>query len=719
MVAKILSLALITIAAVQVMAAGPSEDAVTNPRTVYFTVGDYQDLPYTPLDSEASITAAFDVMSRLYDVKRVWWRGGQDEVWGKEFLIRDQSRRYARLWEWWMDQQYRVVNTNAIAVKAGHDRGMEVWMAYGLFDNGSPADVGFGGFPYAAEDKIRVEHPEWAPVNKYGTWKQGGPIEFAYPEARKAMVDYLSKYVIDGGYDGIAFLTYVENYSMRYEDEFGYSQPIVDEFKKRHGVDIRTQEFDRDAWSKLRGEYLTQFMRELHTALSKHGKKIAISTDGKQPNLPCLWNVAGGVRTVGRIWMDIETWAKEGIIDELSPYYPSTDQSLASIQDICKGANIAISAWGRTDGKLAPGIGRIMTIGNELESGFTWEHRIEFPDENIPVQPAEALKSDDVYARRKILTAIAKGKQKAAAADVVPLLKDPDIYVRRVALRALSTLNDPSSIPSIEQALQDPENGVRWLASVVLGQMHAPSCVKSTFDAVARDSSTYQFNFVIVPMVLQQLNKDGKLSPDDIQTVVTSASDPKDKVRETAWYAIKLLALNGAEVEKASLRALKEDSNPYCRELALAALMNAVPSEQVLATVRHAIVGDKDVVVQDRACMALASLTRSSGFPKSLVDQTTADLATFFRQFGTGCARSDKDWGWRESGNALRLLGKPGEAALEAIMSDPKDQQLADLAWRVLYLKQEDNFCFVTEEQDREAHAKHPFLKFSASASVK
>jgi hypothetical protein len=82
---------------------------------------------------------------------------------------------------------------------------MELWMAYGLFDNGSGPDVGFTGFPYAAEDKIRVEHPEWAPVNKYGTWHQGGPIEFCYEGARKAMVEYLTKYVVEGGYDGIAF----------------------------------------------------------------------------------------------------------------------------------------------------------------------------------------------------------------------------------------------------------------------------------------------------------------------------------------------------------------------------------------------------------------------------------------------------------------------------------------------------------------------------------
>jgi uncharacterized lipoprotein YddW (UPF0748 family) len=304
-------------------------DEQKNPRTAYFTVGDAQDLLWTPMDSKASIDAVFAVLHDRYRVSRVWWRGGQDEIWGNQFVLRDENRHYARVWQWWKDLQYRKVGTNRLAVEAAHKEGIALWMAYGLFDNGSPPDVGFSGFPYAAEDKIRVEHPEWAPVNKYGTWRQGGPIEFCYPGARKAMVKYLSDYVAKRNFDGIAFLTYVENFSQRYEDEFGYNQPIVDEFKKRYGVDIRTQPFDKLAWSKLRGEYLTQFMRELHTAMAKNGKKIAVSVDGSDPHWPCLWNVDNGVRTVGKLWLDLETWTREGIVDEINLYTRNTTRRSA------------------------------------------------------------------------------------------------------------------------------------------------------------------------------------------------------------------------------------------------------------------------------------------------------------------------------------------------------------------------------------------------------
>src|SRR5262249_49927828 len=190
------------------------------------------------------------------------------------------NRPYDRVWAWWRHLAFERIGTNRQAVETARARGLKIWMAYGLFDNGSASDVGFSGFPYAAEDRLRVEHPEYAPLNRWGTWRQGGPIEFAYPGARRGMVEYLAKAVVDGGYDGLAFLTYAENFSQRYDDEFGFSPPIVEEFKKRHGIDIRTQAFDRSALSRLRGEYLTEFFRELRAALPNPGTETAVARCG-------------------------------------------------------------------------------------------------------------------------------------------------------------------------------------------------------------------------------------------------------------------------------------------------------------------------------------------------------------------------------------------------------------------------------------------------------
>ena len=189
-----------------------------NPRTAYFSTGDNQDLLWLPLESRESVEAVFDALHRGYRVDRIWWRGGQDTIWGNCYVIREENRPYDRLWQWFKHLAYEKVGTNRIAVKAAHDRGMKIWMVDNLFDHGSGPDVGFAGFPYAAEDRLRIAHPEWVPVNRYGTWRQGGPLEFCYPEVRRILTERYVKYVVEEGYDGLALLTYVENFSQRYEE---------------------------------------------------------------------------------------------------------------------------------------------------------------------------------------------------------------------------------------------------------------------------------------------------------------------------------------------------------------------------------------------------------------------------------------------------------------------------------------------------------------------
>jgi hypothetical protein len=685
-----------------------AEDARPNSQTIYFTVGDSQDLLWTPLESKASIEAVFDVLHDKYKFHRVWWRGGQDEIWGNQFVLREQNRYYWRIWEWWRDLQYRVVKCNQLAVEAAHKRGMQIWMAYGLFDNGSQPDVGFTGFPYAAEDKIRVEHPEWAPENKYGTWRQGGPIEFCYEPARRAMVEYLTKYVVEGNYDGIAFLSYAENYSQRYEDEFGYNQPIVDEFKKRYGIDIRHEPFDKVAWAKLRGEYVTQFFRELHASLSKSGRKIAMSVDGKYPYWPCKWGGEKGVRTAGKLWMDIESWVREGIIDELNLFHPVTDATIWNCYQICKGTATKLSAWG--GGTLPPDADQLLTLNFDIESGLDkWQ---DFYAERIPPQPVEALHSEDVSARRRILCAVEKGKQTLPAAKIIPLVKDPDLFTRRAALRALGTLGDKSAVPAIQSALFDPENSVRWQAALMLGQLNASNCVEDIFAAVARDNSTFQFNFHAVPQVLTELKKKKLLTQEQIDFIIALTSAPETKVREIAWNALRALYLPATDaLGKAALKTLDSEPNPYSRELALAVVQNFPPTPHYFDRISKTITNDADAVVQVRACRALAVIVRQDD-GRPLREPALGLIATFFRQYGEGCRRPDKDWGWRDVGNSLRSFGEAGIHALEEIMQDKANKSLADLAWRVLYLKQEDQFNHITEDQELKDHLKHPFLKF-------
>ena len=261
------------LAALMSIAAAHAAEPATPPTGCFISTGDNHWLGESlPIDSKASIEDSFDLLARL-GVRCVYWRGLEEATWMETMRLREENCRYASAFRWF-HQLYRDVHPDALAVAAAHRHGMEIWGMGTLVDWQSQGDTpNFNDFPNAYESSLRLDHPEWVPIDRSGLLKQGGPIEFAYPEARKALVDLHMQFVRQDGYDGVIFVTYAENYSMRFQDEFGYNDPIVKEFKRRTGADIRTQPFTRAAsrfdWYALRGEYLTQYFRELKEELRK------------------------------------------------------------------------------------------------------------------------------------------------------------------------------------------------------------------------------------------------------------------------------------------------------------------------------------------------------------------------------------------------------------------------------------------------------------------
>src|SRR5207245_14710 len=73
--------------------------------------------------------------------------------------------------------------------------------------------------------------------------------------------------------------------------------------------------------------------------------------------------------------------------------------------------------------------------------------------------------------------------------------------------------------------------------------------------------------------------------------------------------------------------------------------------------------------------------------PPQRHDQARGALARKFAAFGGASARPDGAWGWRVIGNALLDLGDDGRAELERVLGSGTPR-LAELAWRVLYLRQ-------------------------------
>jgi hypothetical protein len=166
-----------------------AEAAPTAPRAdCYISTGDNNWAgELLPIDSKASIEASFDLLARL-GIRRVYWRGLQDATWNEVAHVREENCRYASWWRWYR-RFYAEVDPDRTAAAAAKRHGMEFWGVGTLADWGSAADTPCYGIPNDAESRLRLEHPEWVPVDRSGLLKQAGPIEFAYPKARKALVD--------------------------------------------------------------------------------------------------------------------------------------------------------------------------------------------------------------------------------------------------------------------------------------------------------------------------------------------------------------------------------------------------------------------------------------------------------------------------------------------------------------------------------------------------
>lgn len=163
----------------------------------------------------------------------------------------------------------RNLNPPEVFIRACHDQGMKVLVWLDIFDDGYP------GF----RSKFLDEHPHCQWVGRDGKTYFKGLMDYSWPEARAFRVAQ-AKELLELGADGVHCSTssHCRHLPNTHEtDYYGYSQPIVDVFQAKYGVDIRTAaDFDRAAWHDLKGEAMVQLYRELAALCHDRGKELWI-----------------------------------------------------------------------------------------------------------------------------------------------------------------------------------------------------------------------------------------------------------------------------------------------------------------------------------------------------------------------------------------------------------------------------------------------------------
>jgi len=194
-----------------------------------------------------------------------------------------------------------------VAVREARRAGVKIYIWLTCFDDYYPGHHGV-----FAEDGVCLAE------DRTGTRKMRGVLSYAWPEARRRRMSEIAE-LLDYGADGLYICT--KSHSQHTEpareiDTYGYEAPVAEEFERRCGVDIRrADDFDRDAWHALKGEFFTDFLREVRQAARARGQRLSLGAMfGKYHyfRAPTL-----GSNHVLRFENQWRTWAEEDLLDEL------------------------------------------------------------------------------------------------------------------------------------------------------------------------------------------------------------------------------------------------------------------------------------------------------------------------------------------------------------------------------------------------------------------
>jgi len=672
------------------------------------------ELLYTspPVESPAAIDDFLDLIHRVYGAKILFWRGAEIEQIVAHCVRRPASRSHGE-WIEWMEHLTHDIGTTAHAVAGAHLRGMEVWGVAALMNHGGSAHVdackGYG--PLIIESKLRVEHPEWTPIDRYGIRRMSGPICLAYPAARAALVEVFVDIAVKAGYDGLMFHTYSEQFHARFDDEFGFNEPVVKEYARRSGVDLFANDraYDVHALAHLRGEYLTALIRELRAALSKRGIKLGLMLDSVTPHYPQRWGIRD-LRVTGRIIVDWQRYVDEALVDWLwvnynGPQHETVNRVLAHVERAKRPCGIIMMHSDRYPPEYQHF--RRRKVARVLPGSykhFRWGY--------LEPQPASALDGDDFIAKLSVLRQMSAGQTPFELEQVIKATRAPHLYVRRTAVALLGEKGkgNAAAKAAAEACLHDPENGVRTYAVHALVRIGDKASIDRIYTMLADPArSTYMLKNVAVPWCLRTLSDER--TPD----LVRGLCSEHEVVRAAVLEACRAGVLRPGVVEPA-IRLTSDAS--FDLRWRSARVLGRFPASQGAQDALFRLLDDPHPVVRNMAALQLAGSHRTHTRWVGLKHlRLVRKLIARFRRYGDQCQDDDAHWGWRCIGEALVNLGPRGEDALRQFLAQDRDRALAERAWDVLYVKLNAyKFLKITPEQAHQGYRQHPRVRASVPA---
>ncbi|MBN2457160.1 MAG: HEAT repeat domain-containing protein [Sedimentisphaerales bacterium] len=686
-------------------------DQRTYPVTLFYSSGDaIVEYSWMPMDSEATCKAAFDILRNRYNCDRILWREADNDWVVKWGGIRKDSPWLGDLMTDALRINRQYKNTEH-AGNAAQANGIQFWGTTALYDYGGKAECGAGGSrgmgSFWGYDPWLLEHPEYCLWDRAHITYMTGIIEYGNPEVRKEYVRRVEE-MFKGPwsrYEGMFMYSFIENTEAHYTDEYIYSDIAVQDFKKRYGVDVRTQPFDIEKYYAMRGEYITQYLRELRPVYQKYHKKLAIALNSENMEWPQLWLSGASIwpknaselfiLQQGRVKMDWRTWVAEGLVDELHVWGgTSPDKKIEDVKeliDATKGTGVKITVFFRGDfpeseqSLYTEGVRRVISTDSDNEEGGKQKHLVS----DIDSQDSDAVLNVLTQARKKEVDV---PLEKITAL----LLKHPNPLVRRQAANTIGTLKLQGGVWALDEAaINDLEGSVKAMVFDALGKVNGPNSV----EAMARGFG--KVNTFPARMALR--NSLAAMGPERYADVA-KAYDTRDSYFRTVLLQ-SFTRRNGTPEYLAVVKRAIEDPNEKVRWWAAFAFAYNSPRQENMEILCKAL-DDSCGAVQSRAAMTLVGMVPK--MTEEMKQRIFDKLIAKYQEFGAGCKRTDCDWGWRPIGETIRDgFEVQGKTALLDILNG-KNTELAKLTWRVFFQPNDDQWHPIAKEDMARKYRFYP-----------
>jgi len=223
---------------------------------------------------------------------------------GRRHPLRDQDRKLG--WNFFQ-----------VVPQLAHSFGMKAYLYVSLFDEGWPLlpkkirEVSYHNAMHCQhttwQSKFSRENPQYALTDRSGKQRQWGVLCLAYPEVRGHFCNRFMNLLHNTDFDGLFVCLRSQSRPVDFADQFGFNEPVRQDYLSRYGCDICIEDFDLQKWRDLLGEYLTTFFSELRNLLNPLGLRLAVGVPRGDVLGPPLGNTT-------LYWRD---WVKGGIINEM------------------------------------------------------------------------------------------------------------------------------------------------------------------------------------------------------------------------------------------------------------------------------------------------------------------------------------------------------------------------------------------------------------------